>query len=375
MVQTLNLSIIKFYLNNFFLMWEENMSLKPVNILAFISSLFFANMVIAADSELIVFDWGGYEDPGFFGNYVEKYGDSPTYSFFSDEEEAFQKVRAGFRADLGHPCSQSVVKWRNADIIVPIDTSRLKNWGKVDPGFASMEGFQVDGIQWALPIDWGATALTYNANEVSEADASSLYAFADPKFKGRVSLIDNVDDAYALGFLAVGVMDWTKATDADFKKASDFLRKVHKNVRQYHADGAEGAALMKSGEILLEWTWNEVAFTLGWEEDAPKVVFNRGTKEGSSTWVCGYTMMKDAPGSEQKAYDFLDAWLEDASAAYMLTEWGYGHTNKEVMATVGKENGWEPLESYTKGSLFQKPSAPELRERMIKEFELIKSGF
>ena len=89
MVQTLYLSIIKFSLNNLFLMWEENMSLKPVNILAFISSLFFANMVIAADSDLIVFDWGGYEDPGFFGKYVEKYGDAPTYSFFSDEEEAF----------------------------------------------------------------------------------------------------------------------------------------------------------------------------------------------------------------------------------------------------------------------------------------------
>ena len=25
-----------------------------------------------------------------------------------------------------------------------------------------------------------------------------------------------------LGYLAVGVMDWTKSTDADFKKASDF---------------------------------------------------------------------------------------------------------------------------------------------------------
>ena len=156
---------------------------------------------------------------------------------------------------------------------------------------------------------------------------------ADPKFQGRVSIIDNVDDAYALGYLAVGVMDWTKSTDEDFKKASDFLRKVHKNVRQYHADGAEGAALMKSGEILLEWTWNEVAFTLSWEDDAPKTVFKRDTKEGSSTWVCGYTMMKDAPGSEQKAYDFLDAWLSDASAEYIVTEWGYGHTNKEVMAS------------------------------------------
>ena len=95
----------------------------------------------------------------------------------------------------------------------------------------------------------------------------------------EVSLIDNIDDAYALGFLAVGVKDWTKATDEDFKKASDFLRKVHKNVRQYHADGGEGSALMMTGEILLEWTWNEVAFTMGFEENAPKVVFNRDTKK------------------------------------------------------------------------------------------------
>ena len=77
----------------------------------------------------------------------------------------------------------------------------------------------------------------------------------------------------------------------------------------------------------------------------------------------------------KKAYDFLDAWLEDESAAYMLNEWGYGHTNKDVMATVGKENGWGPLESYTEGSLFQKPSAPELRERMIKNLNSLNQVF
>ena len=85
--------------------------------------------------------------------------------------------------------------------------------------------------------------------------------------------------------------------------------------------------------------------------------------------------IKPLTPSQEKAYDFLDAWLDDASAAHMLNEWGYGHTNKDVMATVGKENGWGPLSSYTEGSLFQKPSDPKLRERMIKEFELIKSGF
>jgi len=63
----------------------------------------------AADSELTVFDWAGYEDPAFHPAYVEKNGDSPTFAYFGDEEEAFQKLRTGFRADIGHPCSQSVV--------------------------------------------------------------------------------------------------------------------------------------------------------------------------------------------------------------------------------------------------------------------------
>ena len=30
----------------------------------------------AADSELVVFDWGGSEDPGFFQAYIEKYGEN-----------------------------------------------------------------------------------------------------------------------------------------------------------------------------------------------------------------------------------------------------------------------------------------------------------
>ena len=41
------------------------MKLNPINFFAFVFSLFFANISLAADSDLIVFDWGGYEDPGF----------------------------------------------------------------------------------------------------------------------------------------------------------------------------------------------------------------------------------------------------------------------------------------------------------------------
>ena len=185
-------------------------------------------MAQAASDNLVIFDWAGYEDPGFFGEYMEKHGKAPDYSFFADEEEAFQKIRTGFRADLAHPCSQSAVKWRKAGIIEPIDTSRLKNWSKVMSQFRNIEGFHHGGKQWIIPIDWGATAITYRTDKVSEAEASTLLSFINPKFKDRISMPDNLDDAYALAFLANGIKDWNTASMKDLEDASNFLRKFHK---------------------------------------------------------------------------------------------------------------------------------------------------
>jgi spermidine/putrescine-binding protein len=77
---------------------------------------------------LTVFDWAGYEDPSFHQKFTEKDGDEPSFAFFGDEDEAFEKLRAGFKADLAHRCSQSVVKWREAGSIEPLDTSKIAGW-------------------------------------------------------------------------------------------------------------------------------------------------------------------------------------------------------------------------------------------------------
>ena len=130
---------------------------------------------------------------------------------------------------------------------------------------------------------------------------------------------------------------------------------------------------MSTGEIALSWSWNEVAVIL--EGEGVPVAMNRDTKEGSSTWVCGYTLMKDGTGSKDKAYDFLNAWLQESSAEYIVTEWGYGHSHGGVMDAIGEENGFGTLESYSQNTLWQAPVSPKMREAMIKEFELIKAGF
>jgi spermidine/putrescine transport system substrate-binding protein len=332
---------------------------------------------MAADPDLIVFDWAGYEDPEFYTAYTEKHGDAPTFAFFGDEEEAFQKLRSGFKADTAHPCSQSVPKWMDAGLLEPLDPSRIDRWDDLDPSFRDIPSFMKDGEHYFVPMDWGNTALTYNTELLSEADVESLQAFADPKHAGRVSIGDSVDDAYALAFLATGVKDWSTATDEQFMAASDFLRKVHPNVRAYWDSGSSLAQLMQSGEVYLSWAWNETFSTMSYE--GHPIAMKRDTKEGSSSWVCGYVDLVDGPGSEDKFYDFINAWLEPSTVNYIVTAWGYGHANAKAMSEMAPEDvaavGLNTSDTLRANTLWQGPVPPALREKMIAEFELIKAGF
>lgn len=329
-----------------------------------------------AGEGLTVFEWSGYEDPEIHKPYIEKYGGSPEYAFFGDEEEAFQKVRQGFKADLIHPCAQSLQKWQDAGLFKPIDKSRIEKWDQLMPELRELPFVQRDGKLWMVPADWGNTGLTYRTDLVSEEEASTLQIFTNEKFKGKVSIGDNVDDAYALAFLATGVKDWTKATDEQFKAASDWLRKVHPNVRFYWSDYSTLIQAMASGEIEVAWSWNDTPTKLA--EQGISAKMNKDAKEGVSTWVCGFAFLANGEGSEDKAYDYINAFLSDQSAQYLLTAWGYGHANKKAFDEAGAEAletaGFANFEKVLANSLFQIPPSPEMREKMIAEFEKIKAG-
>jgi len=236
------------------------------------------------------------------------------------------------------------------------------------------EAFKFDGGYYLLPMDWGTTALTYRTDMVDMAKMDSLAVFLDPAYAGRIALPDNVDDIYALGYLANGLTDWTKATDADFEAASAWLRQAHQNVRAYWADGAELAQLMGSGEVVVSWAWSETPATMA-AEGLP-VEANRSTKEGSSSWFCGYVNLANGPNPEDKMYDFFNAWMDPGSADYIVSEWGYGHGNQTAMTAIGAEAlaeaGLGPVDVPV---LAQVPMNQALREKMIAEFEKIKAGF
>lgn len=328
----------------------------------------------AADRELTVFDWAGFEEPSIFQAYVDKHGDSPTYAFYGDDDEAFQKVASGFKADVIHPCSQMVGKYRDAGLIEPWDTSRIPNFEQIEERFLDSEVFRDDQGVWFIPTDWGATAIAYNTETVPAEDVASLSVFTNPKYQGRTSLPDSSDDVWALAYLATGVTDWSEVTDEQFQAAAAWLREAHVNVAAYWADPSEQAQLMASGAVDVAWSWNDGVVYL--QADNYPVGFQREPTEGSSTFFCGYVNVKDGPGSEDKAYDFINAWLEPSAAKALLDTIGYGHTSAAAMATIADEPAVaEGLAEIDAPVLAQTPNDPELRQRQLAEFEKIKAGF
>ena len=342
-----------------------------------LSTTLAAGMAVADADTLTVFDWSGYEDPGFFGTYVEAHGGSPSYTFFGSQEEAFTKLQSGFSVDLAHPCSDAVRKWRAAGLLQPLDTSKLKHWDALLPQIKNVDGIEIDGQVWMMPFEWGNTGLIYRTDMISDEDIS-LQLMADPAYAGKVSLADAASNAYALAALATGnAANYTDMTDEQFKEASDFLRKVHPNVRFYWTDAGQLDQAMASGELVMGWAWNQSELNLIWNETPAKMM--RDVTKGIATWVCGYVHMKSSTTSVDQVYDLLNAPSEPASGKYIIESWGYPHANADAYPISDQETikayGFDDPNAFFEGSLFFDAVNPELEAKMLKEFERIKAGF
>ena len=80
----------------------------------------------AEEVNLTLLEWNGYEYESFHPEYNAKYGGQPAVTFFSDSQEAFQKMRAGFKCDLVHPCTGEVNQFKEAGLIKPLRPTEFR---------------------------------------------------------------------------------------------------------------------------------------------------------------------------------------------------------------------------------------------------------
>jgi spermidine/putrescine transport system substrate-binding protein len=325
-----------------------------------------------AEEQAIYFTWSGYDDPGFFPDYVKKHGANPDMPIFADEEEGMQKLRAGFVADVGHPCNSSVARWYDAGIIQSIDTSRLSHWPDLFEALKTIKNAQQEGKQYFVPIDWGNTSIIYRPDLVDIQDESWTLLW-DERYKGKLSVNAGAEETAAITAVVGGAKDPFNMTDEELAKVKSLLLKQKPLLRFYWDTNTTVEAGLASGELVAATGWNSSVITL--RKQGVNVKFMQ-PKEGILTWCCGLVLAKGAPHVDQ-AYDLLNAMTSPEAGKWLVEQQGYGHSNKKTFDLVDDktlaERGLpkDPTELLSAGILFQKNARMDEINSM---FEAVKAG-
>jgi len=321
-----------------------------------------------------LFQWEDYMDAPFLADYQKTYGEKPNVTIFADEDEAFAKMRAGYKPDVMGPCYYEFPRWKEAGLLQPIDTTRLKNWAKISPTLRNMPGIWADKTHvWFVPHYWGNTSITFRTDLAPEyVKSQSWNILFDPKYKGRVSALDGVDDTVPFIAQMIGINAYDM-TPAQYEQLKAKLRELIKQTRVVSSDNTTLTQGLGSGEIVAAMSWRIVYKTL---HDEGKPVQYMNPPGGMFTYVCGLVMHKD-PSDEAKALALIDSSLADLPAAYTIEHIGDEPANEYALssvpdATLANLGVSRDLETFLKSGIFQRRLTN--KERIVNDWTEIKAG-
>ncbi|HUO90396.1 MAG TPA: extracellular solute-binding protein [Rhizomicrobium sp.] len=321
-----------------------------------------------------LFQWEDYMDPPFLADYVKAYDEKPNIAIFADEDEAFAKMRAGYKPDVMGPCYYEFPRWQEAGLLQPIDTTKLKNWSKISPTLRNLPGIWADKTHvWFVPHYWGNTSITFRTDLAPEyVKSQSWNILFDPKYKGRVSALDGVDDTVPFIARMIGV-DAYNMTPAQYEQVKAKLRDLIRQTRLVSSDDATLTQALASGEIVAAMSWRIVYSTLHMQN---KPVAYMNPPGGIFTYVCGLTMHKD-PADEAKALALIDSSLSDGAAEYTIEHIGDEPANEVALkrvpdATFANLGLTRDIETFLKSGIFQRRLKD--KEKIVNDWTEIRAG-
>ncbi len=328
---------------------------------------------------LSYYTWAGYEIPDLHQPYIRKHGGSPEVSFFGDEEEALGKVRSGFLPSIAHPCSSSVARWRDADVVDAIDVSRLANWPDVIEDLKRIPGTTAGDETIWIPFDWGSNSIVYRTDLVDPkyVEENSWAILFDERYANRLAMWASIDGAVAMAATMLGIKDTGNVTDEEFAGIKALLVRQKPLLRFYWDSDTVAEEALASGEVVASYLWSGSASRL--KQNGVPVDYMLRPKEGIVSFLCGLVSIKGGEGDEQAKYDFIDAMISPETGKYLVEQYGYGHSNRKTYELVSEDalaaqGLTRDVGAYIAKTNFFQYWPPEVRDRYIRMFDEVKAS-
>ena len=206
---------------------------------------------------LLVFE--GYADKQWLDPFVKETGAKVNVTNATSVDEIFNKMAAdgGKGYDLATIDTSLFKRYHDHNLLLAIDTGKLKNYNNILPEFQNLKVTQFDGKQFGVPYAWGTIPLFWDKNVIKEKPDSWALMW-DPKYKGKVLILDEPLNAYVTMALKLGgFSDLWNFSDADFVRLSDGFKSLAPQLRTLTTGATDAVNLIANHEAVLGMAFGE----------------------------------------------------------------------------------------------------------------------
>ncbi len=283
----------------------------------------------AEEKKLNFYNWDTYIGETTLADFEKASGIEVKMDLFADNDELFAKLKEGNPGyDLIVPTNDYVERMIVANMLVPLDHSKIPNISNVDPVFRDA---QFDpGRKFSLPYMWGTIGIGYRKSKVKSVPNSWKWLYDSDQYPGRIALLADASTVIQMGLKYMGYP--LNSTDpALIKKVEVMLIKQKPRIKVFAEDN--GQDLLASGEVDLTMEWNgDILQVMDEDEDVAYAV----PKEGGLLWQDCLCIPKGAP-HPNNAHAFINFILDADAGAAIADFIQYATPNKAAKAKLPAE--------------------------------------
>ncbi len=283
----------------------------------------------AADGKVAFYNWDTYIGENTIAEFEKASGIEVQYDLFADNDELFAKLKGGNPGyDLIVPSNDFVERMLDADMLIPLDHSKIANIANIDPLF--LDPAFDPGRKYSLPYMWGTIGVGYRKSAVDGIPDSWATLFSSDKYAGKIALMSDATTVMQMALKSMGksLNDWS---DENIAAAEALILAQKPNIAAFAGDN--GQDLLLAGEVDLAMEWNgDILQAMDEDDDIGYVV----PEEGGLLWEDALAIPKGAPNVEN-AHALINHLLDAQVGADIADFVYYATPNKASKALMSDD--------------------------------------
>lgn len=342
----------------------------------------------SAAGQLNVYNWNDYIGEKTQADFEKATGVKVRYDVYDSNETLQAKLLTGKSGyDLVVPSLEFAAKQIQSGIYLPLDKSKLTNYGNLNPAILKRLEAADPGNKFLVPYMWGTTAFGMNVDKVKKAlgneamPADEWELLFNPKYTSKlkscgISFMDTGSDVYSMVNIFLG-KDSNDHSEATLKAGNEVLKAVRKDIRVFNASPID---LLANGDVCVAMAFNgDVYIAKDRAEQAKngQKIEYVVPKKGTILWVDNMAIPKDAKNADN-ALKWINYILDPKVVAEISNKVNYANPNLKATALVSKKLTSDPKIYLTDEVMAKlqpkKPIDPAGQKAITKYFNIFKTA-